>query len=900
MKEKIPPGIPLIQAHKMKDEMKSKSGRQALRTCAQKRVRTPAATVADLNRQIMEAAKVLEAIGDGVSIQDRKYRILYENQAHRSLMGLHVGEYCYKAYQGNRGVCKGCPVAVAFRDGNVHTVQRELKTDSVTKYVEITASPLKDAEGNIIAGIEIVRDITETMRMKEALKESENLYRTLAEHALIGIWHITLHGHTLYANPAMCVMLEIDHHQELEEKTYHQFFTPESLTIMKREHAKRKRGIGSTYEVEIVGKRGRRRNVVVSGAPVFSAERKLQGLIGTFTDITERKMHEEALRRGEEKIRLLLNSTAEAIYGLDLEGKCTFCNPACLRLLGYRDAGELIGKHVHALIHHTKPDGKPYPEVECRIHQAFQKRKQIHVDNEVLWRSDGTSFSAEYWSYPVLRGNEVVGAVVTFLDISDRKRMEEELLLNKDRISSLYKLSQFTDASAQEVIAFALEEAIRLSGSRVGYLHFMHEDQVNLELFIWSKEVYKDCSAEKVGIYPLDKAGVWADCARLRKPVVHNDYQYLKERKGYPKGHVHTANHLSIPVFDGERIVAIAGVGNKAGDYNDADILQLNLFMNEMWRILQRKRSEEKIRESEKRYRALYEGSRDGYAMVDMEGRITEVNSTFSEMLGYTEAELRGKTYKDITPVQWHAMEMKILEEQVFVRGYSEVYEKEYVRKDGSVFPIELRTYLVKDKEGRHRSMWAFVRDITSRKRVAQTLTEREQQIRNIIEHSNELFYSHDIHHRLTYISPQSFHILGYTPEELMIEWTNLVTDNPLNEIGIDVTETAIRTGKKQPPYLLELFRKDGSRVLLEIDESPVKDSKGNVTGIVGAARDITERARAEQALQKSDEELKKRMRELEDFYEIAIGRELRMIELKEEIDRLKGDLERYREGSAP
>lgn len=272
--------------------------------------------------------------------------------------------------------------------------------------------------------------------------------------------------------------------------------------------------------------------------------------------------------------------------------------------------------------------------------------------------------------------------------------------------------------------------------------------------------------------------------------------------------------------------------------------------------ITERKEMEKQLRESEARYRTLYEGSRDGYAMVNMEGKIIESNTSFKDMIGYTEEELLQKTYEDITPPRWHPIEAKILKEQVMQRGYSDIYEKEYRRKDGTIFPIEIRTSLLKDAKGIPKAMWAFVRDITGPRQVQTVLAESEQKLREIVEHSNELHYVHDTNHVLSYASPQSLQILGYTPEEMMIEWTRLATDNPINEKGVEVTEEAIKTGEKQGHYLLELYKKDKSTVLLEIDESPLKDDKGEVIGIVGAARDVTERIKAEDAIRKSEKQI--------------------------------------------
>jgi two-component system sensor histidine kinase/response regulator len=135
--------------------------------------------------------------------------------------------------------------------------------------------------------------------------------------------------------------------------------------------------------------------------------------------------------------RILLDSTAEAIYGIDMHGDCTFCNSACLRLLGYKNQVELIGKKMHAIIHHTRSDGTPYPGGECRIYSAFRRGEGTHVDDEVLWRVDGTSFPIEYWSHPIRENDLLIGAVVTFLDITARRRTEVALRQSEEMFRQL-------------------------------------------------------------------------------------------------------------------------------------------------------------------------------------------------------------------------------------------------------------------------------------------------------------------------------------------------------------------------------------------------------------------------------------------------------------------------------
>jgi two-component system sensor histidine kinase/response regulator len=148
---------------------------------------------------------------------------------------------------------------------------------------------------------------------------------------------------------------------------------------------------------------------------------------GLAVEIAEREQAQKALRESSELVRLLLEGAPEAIYGIDTDGNTTFCNAACLRMLGYETASELLGKNTHELIHHTKPDGSHYPIAECQIYRAFRSGTETHVDDEVLWRKDGTSFPIECWSRPIHRAGAIIGAVVTFIDVTERKLAEEVL-----------------------------------------------------------------------------------------------------------------------------------------------------------------------------------------------------------------------------------------------------------------------------------------------------------------------------------------------------------------------------------------------------------------------------------------------------------------------------------------
>jgi len=162
----------------------------------------------------------------------------------------------------------------------------------------------------------------------------------------------------------------------------------------------------------------------------------------------------QVLPRDGELARLVLQSTGQGIYDVDMEGRCTFANPACLRLLGFDRESDVLGRHMHDLVHHTRPNGDPYPAEQCRIYKAFRAQTGVHVDDEVMFRRDGSSFPAEYWSYPLLHNGELIGCVVAFVDITDRRRLEDALVSADSRLRSALAAVEQQAAELSEVARF--------------------------------------------------------------------------------------------------------------------------------------------------------------------------------------------------------------------------------------------------------------------------------------------------------------------------------------------------------------------------------------------------------------------------------------------------------------
>ena len=264
--------------------------------------------------------------------------------------------------------------------------------------------------------------------VQKALRESEQRFRSAFEHAGVGMGLTDLKGHWLQVNPALCDFLGYSS-SELLVTNFQSITHPDDLPNSIESLRDLLDGKITVHQIEkrYIHKDGHIVWGLLTASPVINTEGKPAYFVTQIQDICKRKQAEGALREREAQLQLLLDSTAEAIYGLDLSGNCTFSNRACVQLLGYQSPHDLLGRHMHNLLHHSHADGSPLPIEQCRIYRAFRRGEGSHVDSEVMWKADGTCFPCEYWSYPEWREGKVVGCVVTFVDITNRKLAEQEL-----------------------------------------------------------------------------------------------------------------------------------------------------------------------------------------------------------------------------------------------------------------------------------------------------------------------------------------------------------------------------------------------------------------------------------------------------------------------------------------
>jgi PAS domain S-box-containing protein len=267
-------------------------------------------------------------------------------------------------------------------------------------------------------------DITERKNAETVVRDSEHRFRTLAENSSVGFWQITLEGYTTYINPAMCRMLEIAAPAELEGKTFHAFFTGESLERVKREHAKRLAGISSSYEVQIVGTRGTVRNVILSGAPLLTGAGRVYGLIGTFLDITQRKTAELAVRDSEERLSAVINNTPNvAIEGFDLEGRVLFWNKAAETIFGVTER-RALGKTLDHLIFDA-PTARQFAATLREINRT--NLPTAPTEWEFVNQLTGQRGVVYSTIFPTRHAHGKRLFVCMDIDITDRKRAETAL-----------------------------------------------------------------------------------------------------------------------------------------------------------------------------------------------------------------------------------------------------------------------------------------------------------------------------------------------------------------------------------------------------------------------------------------------------------------------------------------
>ena len=527
--------------------------------------------------------------------------------------------------------------------------------------------------------------------------------------------------------------------------------------------------------------------------PVFNSKREITHYVGAKEDITERK-------KSEEKFKQLAEELPNMIF-INRKGRIVYANKKCEEVMGFsKDEFYSAGFDFRSLIE---------PEYLNLIKEEFEKyiRGEETKTIEYAIRTKAGKRIDVLHSTKIIEFENSKALLGIITDITHLKDIEEKVRQSEQDYRGLFE-------EAHDLI-----------------IVFEPENEIILDVNQRACQVYGYRRSELIGM----------SLKELSKFVPRGEENIKKTLQDGTYKHFETIHYRK----DGTEIQleinasVVKYMGKRA-------ILSINRDITE------RKKVEEKLRESEDRYRAVSSLTSDyAYAFrVESDGRLIHewVAGALLNISGFTVEELKasGGWVSMIHPDDKHIPRNQL---EAVLSGRSEIVEYRIITKDGKIRWTRDYARPIWDKEqNRTTYIYGAIQDITDRKLAEEELSRNEEKLRNIIEHSTNLFYSHTPDHILTYVSPQSKSFFGYEPDEAMVRWTKLVSDNPINQRGFEETVKAIETGERQPPYELELIKKDGSLAWVEVHEAPVVQN-GKTTAIVGALTDITERKKAEEEL---------------------------------------------------
>ncbi|MCK9388687.1 MAG: PAS domain S-box protein [Sulfuritalea sp.] len=490
------------------------------------------------------------------------------------------------------------------------------------------------------------------------------------------------------------------------------------------------------FEDDVVTAEGRRIFLATKG-PLRDAAGKVMGMFGIARDISDFKRAEMTLRDSEARYRAVTETARNAIITIDSAGVIVNSNPACERLFAYPEA-ELTGQPLTLLIP---------PRFQRRHQEGFEKRladgapclggNAIELSG---LRKDGSEFPLELsvaqWTTD--KGRFFTGIMV---DITERKNSEASLVLGSRRAEVLLALPGAAEnMDEREFMQYGMEQAEQLTGSRIAFIHFVYEDQQTIELVTWSRATLEDyCQAVVESHYPISEAGIWADALRNRAPVVFNDYSSAPGKHGLPEGHAHLARLISVPVIEGGLVRMMAGVGNKPEPYTDLDVETVQLLASAIWRIVNQRRTDKALRESELSLRESQNIADLGSYVLDVASGRWQSSAVFDRVFGIDPAYERSVAgWAALIHPADRAMMLDYFRNEVLGLGHE--FDKVYrvVRhEDGAERWVHGLGKLQFDAQGRPVNMHGTIQDITEQKN-AEARIERLAQLYAALSRCNQ------------------------------------------------------------------------------------------------------------------------------------------------------------------
>ena len=590
--------------------------------------------------------------------------------------------------------------------------------------------PVLDEQGQVTRLAIFSTDITEQKNADQALQASEMRYRDLFERASLAIFQVTLVGRPLSVNQEFLRMFGYSSWEDFNAyiKNSNDLFADparrEEVLRLRRENPDLKR-----FENVYRRKDGSTFTGQLSVQIITNPAGQPQYLEGFIENISERKQFENALRANEALYHAMFETTSAIKLLIDpASGVIVRANQPAAVFSGY-PLERLEGMNINQL--NTLPD----EQIKIEMHSALEERRNYFNFRHRL--ATGEVRDVEVYSGPLeMDGRQLLHSIihdVTYSKQADRIGRVRTRLLEYSQNHTL-----------AELLTATLDETEGLTGSRIGFYHFMEADQTTLALQNWSTRTVREyCTAEGAGAhYPVGQAGIWADAARQRVPVVHNDYAGLpaEQRRGLPAGHAALVRELIVPVLRGGQVVCILGVGNKETDYTQEDVQVVAQMADHAWDIAERKRSQEALARSEALLNDTQAIARVGGWEYDIATRQVTWTEEVYEIYGLNHHADPSNIPADMAS---YAPEDRPLIEQAFQRAIAngQPYDLELRLNNALGQKLWVRTNAkAVYREGGPVRLTGMIMDITERKQAELALrAARDELEQRVLERTSDL-----------------------------------------------------------------------------------------------------------------------------------------------------------------
>jgi len=480
--------------------------------------------------------------------------------------------------------------------------------------------------------------------------------------------------------------------------------------------------VAERSEGPVLTRSGGERTIAWHNSVLREAGGAIVGMLSSGEDVTEQRDAERALAASRQRLQLLFDRAPDGYYLSDMDGRFVDANRAAETLVGYRK-DELLGRSfVEAGL--LKP--QDVPAAGTLLGRSVQGLP-TGPDELTLVRKDGSTVVVEIRTEPVdVEGRRLILGIAR--DVTERRLSEERERASRTRLESLVGILQHEAKTVQELLEYALEEAVRLTASRLGYIYLFDEKKGEFTLNTWSRDVMKECAIQSPqSVCGLERTGLWGEAVRQRRPIVVNNFDAPNPlKRGYPPGHAKLHKYATIPVFSGDLIVAVVGVANRLTDYTDLEVLQLTLLMEAVWRVVERTRAEQlQKRFAERLESAMSAGNLAWWQMSLPSGEVV-FDERKARMLGYQPSEFPrsrrdfwGLLHSDDVKAAMTAMDD-------YLEGRTESYEVQYrIRGSGGQFRWfrDVCSVTARDVDGRPSVVTGILVDISR-------LMETEERLR--------------------------------------------------------------------------------------------------------------------------------------------------------------------------